>query len=287
MPLNIIRNDISKVSVDAIVNTANPQVAVGAGVDQTIYEAAGPREHLAERAKIGPMSPGQAAATPAFALDAKYIIHTVGPAWEGGGCGECEAVASCYRESLKLADELCCESVAFPLISTGTYGLPKDETLKIAVSEISSFLFTHDMTVYMVVYDRESFVTSGKAFADIRSYIEERDVRLPAGGSGPVSAASAAPEFAAAKAGRTSRTTRSGLRCCLTTCMKSFITVCPFRGCSPLPKRITMSEAARRCWMPSAGRSTTSPCAISMQRQKMSLRRRSLSSPPTAWKIPA
>ncbi|MDO4834706.1 MAG: macro domain-containing protein, partial [Bacillota bacterium] len=180
MPLKIIRNDISKASADAIVNTANPQVAVGAGVDQTIYEAAGSRELLAERAKIGPMSPGQSAATPAFALDAKYIIHTVGPAWEGGGCGEREAVASCYRESLKLADELCCESVAFSLISTGTYGLPKDEALKIAVSEISSFLFTHDMTVYMVVYDRESFVISGKAFADIRSYIEERDVRLPA-----------------------------------------------------------------------------------------------------------
>lgn len=180
MPLNIIRNDISKVSADAIVNTANPQVAIGYGVDQSIYEAAGAEQLLAERAKIGPMRPGQAAATPAFALDAKYIIHTVGPVWEGGGCGEREAVASCYKESLRIADELHCESVAFPLISTGTYGFPKDEALQIAIREISSFLFTHDMTVYMVVYDKKSFVISTKAFGDVQSYIEEQDVKPPA-----------------------------------------------------------------------------------------------------------
>ena len=177
MPLNIIRNNIVKVSADAIVNTANPEVAVGAGVDQTIYEAAGFEELLAERAKIGPMRPGQAAATPAFALDAKYIIHTVGPVWCGGDFGEREAVASCYRKSLQLADELKCESIAFPLISTGTYGFPKDQALKIAISEISDFLFTHEMMVYLVVYDREAFVISGKAFSDIRSYIEEEDVK--------------------------------------------------------------------------------------------------------------
>lgn len=180
MPLNIIRNDISKVTADAIVNTANPQVAIGYGVDQSIYEAAGAEQLLAERAKIGPMRPGQAAATPAFALDAKYIIHTVGPVWEGGGCGEREAVASCYKESLRIADELHCESVAFPLISTGTYGFPKDEALQIAIREISSFLFTHDMTVYMVVYDKNAFVISTKAFGDVKSYIEERDVKPPA-----------------------------------------------------------------------------------------------------------
>ena len=177
MPLHIIRNDISRVSADAIVNTANPQVAVGAGVDQAIYEAAGWPQLLAEREKIGPMQPGQAAATPAFALDAKYIIHTVGPVWRGGDYGEREAVASCYRQSLKLAGELECESIAFPLISTGTYGFPKDEALRIAIDEISAFLFTHDMTVYMVVYDREAFVISSKAFSDIQSYIEERDVK--------------------------------------------------------------------------------------------------------------
>ena len=180
MPLNIIRNDITKVKADAIVNTANPLVAIGAGVDQTIYEAAGAEQLLAERAKIGPMKPGQAAATPAFNLDAKYIIHTVGPAWEGGKYGEYEAVASCYKESLKIADELNCESIAFPLISTGTLGFPKDKALQIAIKEISSFLFEHDMTVYMVVYDKEAFVISGKAFAGVRTYIEERDVKPPA-----------------------------------------------------------------------------------------------------------
>jgi len=177
MPLQIIRNDISKVKADAIVNTANPEVAVGAGVDEAIYKAAGFDQLLAEREKIGPMKPGQAAVTPAFALDAKYIIHTVGPAWIDGSHGEREAVASCYRESLRIADEKDCESVAFPLISTGTYGFPKDDALRIAINEISSFLFEHEMTVYMVVYDKESFVLSGKAFQGVRTFIEEKDVK--------------------------------------------------------------------------------------------------------------
>ncbi|MGX8773947.1 MAG: macro domain-containing protein [Bacillota bacterium] len=177
MPLQIIRNDISKVKADAIVNTANPEVAVGAGVDEAIYKAAGAEQLLAERAKIGHLDPGQAAVTPAFALDAKYIIHTVGPAWIDGNHSERETVASCYKESLRLADEKGCESVAFPLISTGTFGFPKDEALKIAINEISSFLFDHEMTVYMVVYDKESFVLSGKAFQGVRTYIEEKDVR--------------------------------------------------------------------------------------------------------------
>lgn len=200
MPLNIIRNDITRVSADAIVNTANPQVAVGAGVDQAIYEAAGAEQLLAERAKIGPMQPGHAAVTPAFALDAKYIIHTVGPAWRGGSYGERETVASCYRESLRLADELHCASIAFPLISTGTYGFPKDEALKIAISEISDFLFSHDMTVYMVVYSREAFVISSRAFSDIKSYIEDRDVRPPA-----YSASRNIPDGAYVKASRNER----------------------------------------------------------------------------------
>jgi len=182
MPLNIIRNDITRVKADAIVNTANPHVSVGPGTDEAIYEAAGREELLAERAKIGDLKPGQAAYTPSFRLRAKYIIHTVGPAWRGGKNHERETVASCFRNSLGIADELGCESVAFPLISTGTYGFPKDEALRIAVNEISSFLFTHDMTVYLVVYDKESFVISGKAFADVRSYIEESEVRTAARG---------------------------------------------------------------------------------------------------------
>ena len=176
MPLEIIRNDITKVSADAIVNTANPEVTYGAGVDSSIYIAAGAEELLAERAKIGPMTPGSAAVTPAFNLDAKYIIHTIGPVWQGGDCGEAETVAACYRKSLALAKEKACESVAFPLIATGTYGFPKDLALRIAISEIGAFLLENDMTVYIVVYDRDSFVLSGKLFNDITEYINEADV---------------------------------------------------------------------------------------------------------------
>ena len=179
MPLEIIRNDITKVSADAIVNTANPHVAIGPGTDQAIYEAAGADRLLEARAEIGEMRPGQAAYTPAFGLHADHIIHTVGPAWRGGHFHERETAALCYRNSLRIADELGCESAAFPLISSGTYGFPKDEALKIAISEISSFLMGHDMTVYLVVYDRESFVISSKAFSGVRSYIEEHDVMPP------------------------------------------------------------------------------------------------------------
>ena len=178
MPLEIIRNDITKVRADAIVNTANPAVAVGDGVDSAIYAAAGRDKLLAERAKIGELRPGECAVTPAFDLPARYIIHTVGPAWEGGGSGEIETVAKCYRGSLEKARELECESVAFPLISAGTYGFPKDVALKTAVSEISGFLFANDMTVYLVVYDRKAFEVSGKAFSEVKSYIDEADVRV-------------------------------------------------------------------------------------------------------------
>lgn len=173
MALQIIRNNIINVEADAIVNTANPGVGVGRGVDCAIYKAAGWERLLEARRKIGVMEPGQAAFTPAFDLHAKYIIHTVGPAWRGGGCGERETVAKCYSASLSLAKELGCESVAFPLIATGTYGFPKDEALRIAMAEISSFLLENEMEVLLVVYDRESFEVSGKLFSDIRSFIEE------------------------------------------------------------------------------------------------------------------
>ena len=176
MSFEIIRNDITKVRADAIVNTANPAVAVGAGVDKCIYEAAGWDSLLAARAKIGRMKRGQAAYTPAFGLDATYIIHTIGPVWRGGHSGERETVANCYRNSLAIADELGCESVAFPLIATGSYGFPKDEALRIAVREISSFILDHEIDVILVVYDEESFQVSGKLFNDIRAFIEEKDV---------------------------------------------------------------------------------------------------------------
>ena len=175
MALQIIRNNIRNVEADAIVNTANPAVGVGRGVDHSIYKAAGWDRLLEARREIGPLSPGEAAWTPAFDLRAKYIIHTVGPAWRGGGHGERETVASCYRKSLELAKELGCESVAFPLIATGTYGFPKDEALRIAMSEISGFLLANEMEVMLVVYDKESFEVSGKLFSDIKSFIGDRE----------------------------------------------------------------------------------------------------------------
>ena len=176
MAFQIIRNNIINVEADAIVNTANPKVAVGRGVDLAIYEAAGRDKLLAARAEIGEMIPGQAAYTPAFDLNAKYIIHTVGPAWRGGSFGERETVAACYRNSLWLAKQLGCESIAFPLLATGTYGFPKDEALRIAMAEISAFLLENEMEVMLVVYDKESFRMSGKLFSDIRTLIDDSEV---------------------------------------------------------------------------------------------------------------
>ena len=182
MALQIIRNNIVNVEADAIVNTANPNVAVGPGVDEAIYAAAGWDRLLEDRRAIGPMEPGEVAFTPAHDLRAKYIIHAIGPAWRGGGYGERETVAKCYSRSLALALELGCESIAFPLMATDTYGFPKDEALRIAISEISGFLLENEMEVMLVVYDKESFEMSGKLFSDIRSFIEEDEVEeLPKG----------------------------------------------------------------------------------------------------------
>lgn len=175
MALQIIRNNIVNVEADAIVNTANPVVGVGRGVDQSIYEAAGWDRLLEARERIGEIAPGEAAWTPAFSLHARYIIHTVGPTWTGGGSGERETVARCYRKSLELAAELGCESAAFPLIATGTYGFPKDEALRIAMAEISGFLLSNEMEVLLVVYDKESFEVSGKLFSDIQSFIDDSE----------------------------------------------------------------------------------------------------------------
>ena len=180
MALQIIRNNIVNVEADAVVNTANPLVAIGVGVDHAIYEAAGRDKLLEARAEIGVMEPGQVAYTPAFDLNAKYIIHAIGPAWRGGGHGERKTVAKCYSGSLALARELECESIAFPLLATGTYGFPKDEALRIALNEISTFLLDNEMEVMLVVYDKESYEVSGKLFSEIKSFIDESDV-VPAG----------------------------------------------------------------------------------------------------------
>ncbi len=173
MAFKIVRNDITKVAADAIVNTANPDPAYAAGVDGAIYAAAGAEALLVEREKIGGMNVGQVAVTPAFALDAKYIIHTVGPAWVDGKHGEFTDLRSCYENSLKLALELGCESIAFPLIATGVYGFPKAEALRIAISVFGDFLMKEDMEIILVVFDKESFVLSDKVFSDVDSYIDE------------------------------------------------------------------------------------------------------------------
>ena len=174
MPFSIIRNDITKVAADAIVNTANPQPVIGAGTDSAIYKAAGAEQLLAERRKIGAIHPGEAAVTPAFALPAKYIIHTVGPAWRGGEAGEFETLASCYRKSLLLAKQLGCESVAFPLISTGTYGFPKDKALSVAMETIEDFLQGDDLDVTLTVLNKEAFTLSRDLLDDVQSYIDDR-----------------------------------------------------------------------------------------------------------------
>ena len=173
MAFQIVRNDITKITADAIVNTANPEPVFMAGTDSAIYLAAGADELLSERAKIGPIAEGEVAVTPAFKLDAKYIFHTVGPVWNGGGEGEKETVRKCYLNCLKKACELGIESIAFPLISTGVYGFPKAEALLIATSVFSEFLADHELDITLVVFDNESFTLSGKIFAGVNEYIDE------------------------------------------------------------------------------------------------------------------
>ena len=175
MPFEIVRNDIVNMQVDAIVNTANPRPVIGAGTDSTIHRAAGPAL-LEARQKIGAINAGDAAITPAFALEAKYVIHTVGPVWQGGDRQETALLRSCYENSLDLAVTHGCASVAFPLISTGNYGFPKDLALQIAVSVFSKFLLHHELQIYLVVYDRDSFRLSEKLFRDVESYIDENYV---------------------------------------------------------------------------------------------------------------
>lgn len=177
MPLKIIRNDITKVKADVIVNTANPQPIYASGTDQAIYEAAGTEKLLDERKKIGIIARGDIAVTPAFNLMAEYIIHTVGPAWQGGNSGEFEILRNCYYKSLRKAAELKCESIAFPLIATGVYGFPKDKALQIAIAEISDFLFQYEMMVYLVVFDEKSFQLSNNVVGKVQSFIDSHYVK--------------------------------------------------------------------------------------------------------------
>ena len=175
MPFEIVRNDITNIRVDAIVNTANPRPIIGAGVDSMIHEKAGSRL-LEARKKIGPISVGKAAITPAFQLHAQYVIHTVGPVWKGGHHGEELLLRSCYDTALQLAAKHQCQSIAFPLIASGNYGFPKDQALQIAIAAFSAFLLEHDMQIYLVVFDRTAYHLSEQLFQSVASYIDQHFV---------------------------------------------------------------------------------------------------------------
>ena len=175
MPFFIVRNDIANMRVDAIVNTANPKPVIGYGTDAGIHMKAGPRL-LEARQSIGRIGVGDAAITPGFDLPARHVIHTVGPVWRGGFLGEERLLRRCYDRAMALAMENGCESLAFPLISAGNHGFPKDRALRIALQAISDFLLDHEMEIYLVVFSRDAFALSEKLFKDVSSFIDEHYV---------------------------------------------------------------------------------------------------------------
>lgn len=183
MPFQIVRHDITKMKVDAIVNAANPALKMGGGVCGAIFSAAGKENLQAECDRIGGCKTGQAVITGGYDLPAKYIIHTVGPIWSGGNHDEPRLLYDCYTNSMILALQYKCSSVAFPLISSGIYGYPTDQALKIATAAITDFLLDHDLMVYLVVFDKKALAISEKLFAEIDkfiddNYVEDMDARF-------------------------------------------------------------------------------------------------------------
>lgn len=172
MPLKIIRQDITKIKCDAIVDPTNEGMIPGGGVDLAIHKAAG--ERLIEACRDQGVCPiGEARVTKAFDLPCKYVIHTAGPIWQGGEMGETKKLASCYKSCLSAAIEKKCSTIAFPLISSGTYGFPKDRVMRIAVDAISEYLFRYELTVYLVVFDKESYGISQALFEDVTDFIDD------------------------------------------------------------------------------------------------------------------
>lgn len=174
MPLEIVRDDITHMRVDAIVNAANERLAMGGGVCGAIFAAAGPERLAKACARIGLCKTGDAVITGGFALPAKHIIHAVGPVWQGGGSGETELLGACYDSALLLAHRRNIRSIAFPLISSGIYGVPKDIALRVATAHIGAFLQTHEMDVFLVVFDRASYQIGEQLFHAIRAFIDDR-----------------------------------------------------------------------------------------------------------------
>ncbi len=175
MPFEIIRNDITQVRADAIVNTANPYPVVGAGTDSAIHRAAGPKL-LAAREMIGEIPVGCSAETLAYDLPAKYVLHTVSPAWIDGAHGEETLLRRAYDAALELADRLRCRSVAFPLLSAGSYGFPRERALSVALGAFTDFLLTHDVRIILVVFGQDTFSLAHGLFGDLKSYIDDHYV---------------------------------------------------------------------------------------------------------------
>ena len=174
MPFRIIRDDITKVKADALVNPANPEPVIGGGVESAIYEAAGKEKLLEARKELGRLQPGKVGVTEAFNLAAKYIIHVSGLYWEGGNSFEARCLKECYEKALKAALDKGCKSIAFPLLGTGTYGFPKDIGLDVAVSTFTEFLEEYEMEITLVVFDNEAVNVSGKLAYEVKSFIDDK-----------------------------------------------------------------------------------------------------------------
>lgn len=177
MPFSIVRQDITKIKTDAIVNAANTALQMGGGVCGAIFKAAGAEKLQQACGKVSPIKTGEAAITPGFRLPAKYVIHAAGPVYNSRTKEKCaELLRSAYTNSLALALENKCESIAFPLISSGIYGYPKDEALREATTAITDFLSEHEMDVYLAVFDKASFIVGKELMGEVESYIDEHYV---------------------------------------------------------------------------------------------------------------